>query len=165
MFANECAVVPDADIVIQALCTAPFIDERCIANALDKLLSSQENDSLVTVTEAKQYTWSGTDPDYGRGRIPNSTDLQVIIEAMSLYMVRRNSSDFPKKRYGSKPILHVLSTKEAVDINYIEDLELAEMVCRGERMTEANYFSMLRHHLSSSIISDVTKGNEAFLHA
>ena len=158
MFENECLHVPDADIVVQALCTAPFVDEVTITKALQQLLEDPEKDSLVGVTKAKQYLWQGSDPAYGRNRVPNSVDLpETIIEAMSLYMVRRASPDFPKKRYGRNPILFRLNAREATDINYLEDLELAEMVCRGERMTEANYFRILKHTLSSSVISDVTK--------
>lgn len=158
MFENECLHVPDADIVIQALCTAPFVDENTITAALEKLLAQPDRDSLLSVMETKQYLWDGDNPAYGRGRVPNSVDLPVtVIEAMSLYMVRRTCPDFPDKRYGRAPVFHPLDAREAIDINYMEDLELAEMICRGQRMQEANYFRILKHHLSSSIISDVTK--------
>jgi len=158
MFENECRQVPDADIVIQALCTAPFVDASTISQGLEKLLGSPGNDSLVAVTKSKQYLWTGDNPDYGRGRIPNSVDLPPsIVEAMSLYMVRRTATDYPAKRFGTAPLLWELGAREAIDINYLEDLDLAEMICRGERMTEANYFRILKHHLSSSVLSDVTK--------
>lgn len=158
MFENECRQVPDADIVIQALCTAPFVDAKTISQGLGKLLASPDNDSLVAVTRSKQYQWTGSDPDYGRGRIPNSVDLPPsIVEAMSLYMVRRTAPEYPAKRFGATPLMLELDAREAIDINYLEDLDLAEMICRGERMTEANYFRILKHHLSSSILSDVTK--------
>lgn len=165
MFENECRQVPDADIVIQALCTAPFVDEKTIAKGLKQLLEQPNNDSLIGVIEGKQYLWEGSDPIYGRERVPNSVDLpKSTIEAMSLYMVRKISPDYPQKRFGRTPIFLALDAREAIDINYMEDLDLAEMVCRGQRMTEANYFRILRHHLSSSIISDVTKEmNQAFM--
>jgi regulator of RNase E activity RraA/CMP-N-acetylneuraminic acid synthetase len=158
MFENECRHVPDADIVIQALCTAPFVDEKTIGKGIEKLLSEPDKDSLIGVIRGKQYLWEGNDPVYGRGRVPNSVDLpETNIEAMSLYMVRNTSPDFPQKRFGRAPVFLDLNALEAIDINYLEDLELAEMVCSGRRMTEANYFRILRHNLSSSIISDVTK--------
>ena len=158
MFENECMHVPHADIVIQALCTAPFVDDTTITKGLQQLLAEPEKDSLIAVTKAKQYLWEGNDPAYGSGRVPNSIDLpETIVEAMSLYMVRRTSPDFPMKRYGRTPIFLELDTREAIDINHIEDLELSEMVCRGLRMTEANHFRILKHSLSSSIISDVAK--------
>lgn len=158
MFENECHQVPDADVVIQALCTAPFVDEYTINKGLDQLLDHPEYDSLVAVTRTRQYSWTRGEPDYGRGRIPNSADLpSSTIEAMSLYIVRSTSAEYPKKRFGRKPLLLNLSARESIDINYQEDLVDAEMICRGERMTEANYFRILKHNLSSSILSDVTK--------
>lgn len=158
IFENECRAVPDADIVVQALCTAPFVDARTITLAVERLLAETHYDSLVGVRRLKQYRWEGLNPSYGRGRIPNSSDLpETVAETMSLYMVRRTSPVFPKKRYGDKPILFDLSEREAIDINYMVDLELAETVCVGDRMTEFNYFRVLKHHLSSSTLSDVSK--------
>ncbi|MEX0372787.1 RraA family protein [Spiribacter roseus] len=158
MFENECHQVPDADVVIQALCTAPFVDEYTINKGLDQLLNHPEYDSLVAVTRTRQYSWTSGEPDYGRGRIPNSADIpSSTIEAMSLYIVLSSSAEYPKKRFGGKPFLLELSARESIDINYQEDLLDAEMICRGERMTEANYFRILKHNLSSSILSDVTK--------
>jgi len=150
--------VPDADVVIQALCTAPFVDERTIGKALDLFLDNRQFDSLLAVTRGRQYEWEHDKPTYGRDRIPNSVDLPVkTIEAMSLYMMRRESPLFPAKRFGANPLLFELSETENLDINYEADLELAETICLGRRMAEFNYFRVLKHHLSSSIISDVTK--------
>lgn len=158
MFENECAAVPDADIVIQALCTAPFIDEATLGRALSALLESPGHDSLLAVKKTRQYEWQGNDPTYGRGRIPNSVDiLPRTVEAMSLYMMRRDSPDFPHKRFGSSPLFFEISEIEDLDINYEADLALAEAICAGRRMTEFNHFRILKHHLSSSVISDVTK--------
>lgn len=158
MFANECRAAPDADVVIQALCTAPFVGADTISRALDLLLADSTRDSLVAVTSTKQYLWQDGEPLYGRGRIPNSVDLPpTTIEAMSLYMMRKSSQDFPERRFGRTPILFDLNSREALDINYPEDLALAESICLGQRMSEANHFRILRHHLSSSVLSDVSK--------
>ena len=158
LFQNECRQVPEADIVVQVLCTAPFVDEHTISRALEEFLAQPEKDSLIGVVKAKQYTWKGNEPEYGRGRIPNSVDLpETVIEAMSLYMVRRESDGVSKTRYGNAPILFELDAREAIDINYEIDLDLAESVCRGRRMQESNHFRVLRHHLTSSVISDATK--------
>ncbi|MBD9511387.1 hypothetical protein IB265_31990 [Ensifer sp. ENS10] len=158
MFANECRAVPDADVVIQALCTAPFLDEKAISRALDLLLSNPQKDSLLAVRNMRFYKWERGEPAYGRDRIPNSVDLPPsTVESMSLYMMRRESPSFPDKRFGMNPIFFELSDVEDLDINYESDLELAESICLGRRMAEFNYFRLLRHHLASSIISDVTK--------
>ena len=76
---------------------------------------------------------------------------------MRLYIVRRTAPGFPTKRYGLNPRLFELAEIEDLDINYQSDLDLCESICLGRRMAEFNYFRILKHHLSSSIISDVTK--------
>jgi regulator of RNase E activity RraA/CMP-N-acetylneuraminic acid synthetase len=158
MFENECRAAPDADIVIQAVCTAPFVGSKTVTSALERLLAEERHDSLVGVRHTKQYCWNGTEPLYGRGRIPNSVDLpETVVEAMSLYMVRRSSPEFPRKRFGLSPLLFGLTELEAIDINYPEDMEVAETICMGERTAEFSYFRVLKHHLSSSVLSDVTK--------
>ncbi|MCM2439686.1 hypothetical protein HGO34_08150 [Agrobacterium vitis] len=158
MFANECSASPDADIVIQALCTAPFLDEVGISRAIDELLAHSECDSLVATRKVRQYAWEDGKPNYGTGRIPNSSDLkQTTLECMSLYMVKRTSESFEKRRFGTSPLLFELAEIEDLDINYEADLELAETICLGRRMKEFNYFRLIKHHLSSSIISDVSK--------
>jgi regulator of RNase E activity RraA len=47
--------------------------------------------------------------------------------------------------------------REALDINYAEDLTLAESICAGERQRELMLFRALRPHLSSCVFSDLTK--------
>lgn len=158
LFVNECNHVPDADYIVQALCTAPFIDNIVIDRALQKLFDNSDFDSLVAVQASKQYTWSGDEPDYGYGRIPNSVDLQeTTIEAMSLYIVKRTSKFFGKKRFGKKPFLFSITDRQAVDINYDDDLALAQDLFLARRVREQNYFGVLKYHLSSPIISDVSK--------
>jgi len=158
LFANECRQVPGADIYIQALCTAPFVDASTISRAITELINSKSSDSLVAVTLSKQYLWENSIPVYGYGRIPNSVNLpSTVIEAMSLYMMRADSPHFPNKRFGEKPVLFSLTPTEAVDVNNPEDLSFAETICAGARMTEYNFFRLIKAHLSSCILSDLTK--------
>jgi hypothetical protein len=54
------------------------------------MIAEPDMDSLVGVSHARQYLWDAGGPVYGRGRVPNSVELTpAIVEAMSLYMVRR----------------------------------------------------------------------------
>ena len=64
MFANEARLVPDADIVVQVLCTAPFIDKSVIDPAIKQLKDSAAT-SLVAITEQKLYLWNNNKPTYG----------------------------------------------------------------------------------------------------
>lgn len=159
IFEFECAAVPDADIYIQALCTAPFVDTATITRAVQVLLDDKDADSLVATTVTKQYLWQEGIPAYGLGRIPNSVDLpETVVEAMSLYMVRRRPGDAPpKRRIGMKTILFPLTAIENIDVNYPIDLELAEKICAGERAQSNLKLDILRAHISSPILADICK--------
>ncbi|MDB5719523.1 MAG: hypothetical protein JWP15_141 [Alphaproteobacteria bacterium] len=158
MFAWECAQRPDADLWVQCLCTAPFVSADTIGRAIRALLADPEADSLVAVSRAKQYCWDEGAPLYGRGRIPNSVDLPpTIVEAMSLYIVRRTANGVPTRRFGTKPILFDLDPIEQIDINHASDLVIAETVAAGQRAAEVTRFRAILPHLSSTILADICK--------
>jgi len=156
LFAWECAQVP-ADIYIQALCTAPFVTADTISRALGALVSEPDHDSLVAVTTSKQYLWESGQPVYGRGRIPNSVDLPVTtIEAMSLYICRASVLGEPK-RFGTNPLLFPLTPTEAVDVNWPEDLQLAERIAAGVRAQDNLALRALEPYITSAMLSDITR--------
>ncbi|WP_395391276.1 hypothetical protein WBP07_12010 [Novosphingobium sp. BL-8A] len=159
MFAWECSQRPDADIWIQILCTAPFVSAATISRAIDALLADPDADSLVAATRAKQYCWDGGTPAYGTGRIPNSVDLPAtVIEAMSLYIVRKPASGIvPTRRFGARPILFELDPIEQIDINRGSDLTIAETIAAGQRTAEVTRFRAMISHLSSTVLADICK--------
>lgn len=156
LFAWECAQVP-ADLYIQALCTGPFVTAETVGRAIEALRTSNSHDSLVAVTLGKQYTWDNGEPSYGRGRIPNSVDLpQTVVESMSLYIAR--ASVLPTgKRFGTSPLLFPLSPAEAVDVNWPEDLQLAESIAAGTRARENLMLGALKPYITSAMLSDITR--------
>ncbi|QIQ87140.1 hypothetical protein [Erythrobacter sp.] len=169
LFAWECSQRPDADIWVQLPCTAPFVTADTIARAIRALQDDPQADSLVGVSRAAQYCWNAAAPEYGTGRIPNSVDLpQRVIEAMSLYIVRRPETGAPAtRRFGERPLLFDLDPRECIDIDTREDLELAERVAAGERAEEALRFRAMAGQLSSGVLADIAKemGIEAVLPA
>lgn len=158
LFAWECSNV-QADIYVQALCTAPFIDSGTVTRALEQLLATPQADSLVAVSREKQYLWENGAPNYLRnGRIPNSVDLPVsTIEAMSLYMVRVQGATHPTKRFGNTPTLFEITPQEAVDINWPQDLLLGETIAAGLRAQENLRLGAMRPHLKTAMLSDITR--------
>lgn len=159
LFAWECAQRPNADIWIQQLCTAPFVSEHTIARALARLQADPEADSLVAVSRTRQYRWSNGAPDYGWDRIPNSVDLpETVVEAMSLYMVRRGPDGrLPDRRFGRRPILFELEPAEQLDIDLPADLAFAEQVAAGARAAEQLRFRAMQPHLCSAVLADILK--------
>jgi regulator of RNase E activity RraA/CMP-N-acetylneuraminic acid synthetase len=156
LFAWECSQT-QADIYVQALCTAPFVGPETLNRALNQLICSKDHDSLIAVTEAKQYIWKDSEPSYGRGRIPNSVDLPITtIESMSLYAVRHDAA-LAGKRFGRNPLFLKLSPTENIDVNWPEDLLLAETVAAGCRAQDNLRLAALMPYLNSALLSDITR--------
>lgn len=156
LFANECKQV-EADVYIQSLCTSPFITQDTLSRALKLLLEDKDADSLVAVQRRKQYCWVDGRPAYGEGKIPNSVDLdETVIESMGLYMVKQ-SQGTPDRRFGQSPILFELTEEEAVDLNWPDDLALAERICAGYRAVHNANLDAIRPHLYSSLLADISK--------
>jgi regulator of RNase E activity RraA/CMP-N-acetylneuraminic acid synthetase len=157
LFANECAQV-EADLYIQSLCTSPFITAETLTRAIQALKENTEADSLVAVQSKKQYMWENGRPAYGEGPIPNSVDLPpTVVESMGLYMVKRTRGGAPLQRFGASPILFELTDEEAVDVNWPDDLALAERICAGYRAVHNAKLDAIRPHLYSSLLADICK--------
>lgn len=159
LFANECAKV-EADIYIQCLCTSPFMTAETMTRAIKALKADKKADSLVAVQKRKQYTWNAKGrPAYGDGRIPNSVDLpDTVIETMGLYMVRRQKGKpKPKRRFGDKVVMFELTDEEAFDVNWPDDLALAERISAGYRAAHNAALDAIRPHLCSSLLADICK--------
>jgi regulator of RNase E activity RraA/CMP-N-acetylneuraminic acid synthetase len=157
LFYNQIKQV-DADIYIQVLCTSPFIKGSTIQKGVDKLLGSDQYDSVVLVRRDKLYTWDALSnrPNYNIEAIPNSMDLSdTLIESMGLYIVKKDTAHRLKRRIGESPYLLNASAIEAIDVNYPDEFELANFIAAGLREKERKIFRNLSHLLTSSILSDI----------
>jgi CMP-N-acetylneuraminic acid synthetase/regulator of RNase E activity RraA len=157
LFYNEVIQV-EADIYIQMLSTSPFIHQDTIKRGIEKLISSEDFDSVVLVRKEKQYTWNHNlqTTNYDYNNIPNSIDLEdTIIETMGLYIVKANAAKKIKKRIGEKPYLLEASALEAIDVNFPEDFELANFIAAGIREKERKLFRNISYQLNSPLLSDI----------
>lgn len=157
LFHNEIKDI-DGDIYIQILCTSPFIEIDTIRNGVNALAGSDQYDSAVLVRKEKLYTWDSQKlrPSYDIDHIPNSFTLDdTIIETMGLYIIKKQPARKMRRRIGDKPFLLEAKPLEAVDVNYEEDFQLAELIAAGKREKERKLLSNLSIQLTSSMISDV----------
>ena len=130
----EAGQVPDADIYVQVLPTAPFLSRNTIDEAVFRLTVEKEQDSVFAARKEKMYLWNedGTPRNYNPMHIPNSVDLPAtIIETMSLYIIRKSALFQDKARIGKKPHILPIPLIESIDINTEEDFAFAEIVMRG----------------------------------
>lgn len=145
----------EADIYIQILCTSPFIKKCTIENGIKSLMSSQY-DSAVLVRKEKLYTWNDKSPNYNIKKIPNSYDLEdTIIETMGLYIIKRSAALETRRRIGKNPLLIEAKPIEAIDVNWPEDFELANLIAAGSREKERQLLNNIKSHLTSAMLSDI----------
>ena len=155
LFAWEVAHT-DADICVQILCTSPFLTRETIERAIAVLRDDARYDSVVAVRREKQYLWRDGQPTYDKQRIPNSVDLpDTIVEAMSLYVVRRETVQQTRRRIGDRPYLLELEPLEAIDVNWPKDFELANLIAVGLREQDRRLLHNIRQLLSSPLLSDI----------
>lgn len=156
LFMNEVRHV-EADVYIQILGTSPFISPDTILRAMKAVTESAgEHDSAVLVRRDKQYQWRDGKPSYNIEKIPNSVDLEeTIIETMGLYVVSRQAALETKRRIGRKPALIDASPLEAVDVNWPEDFDLANLIAAGMREKDRSLLANIKSHMTSSLLSDL----------
>ena len=136
--ASQC---PDADIYIQLMPTCPFIKPHTIRRAIAKLESSGMDSVTGTVSAAAVrrevvYEWDERGPAYFApdGSIPPSQEKTPLIHEMGLYVSRMAYVLEARKRANPDSCAPVyLSKIEAVDINWLEDLQFARIVWAGMR--------------------------------
>lgn len=146
----------DADLVVQVLCTSPFLKAETVDLAVRTLKDDPQYDSALLMCSQKLYQWKDGKPLYGTGRIPNSVDLEATqFESMGMYVVRRPAALRDKRRFGANPFMLFATPMETVDVNNPEDLELASLIASGIRERENSFFKNLVSHLNSAMLSDI----------
>lgn len=158
LFMNEVAQCSH-DVVVQHLCTSPFIELDTIRQAISVVGSWRDSDSCdsaLLVRKDKQYQWKNGQPVYDKHNIPNSVDLEdSIVETMGLYAVHREAAIRTNRRIGDKPFLLYASPLEAIDVNWSDDFDLAQLIAAGKRESEQRLYANLALVMSSALLSDL----------
>lgn len=145
----------EADIYIQILGTSPFIEKETIRKGVEAT-KNDEFDSAVLIRRERLYTWNEKGPNYDIENIPNSFDLgDTIIETMGLYIVKREAALSTQRRIGDKPYLLDATPLEAIDVNWPEDFDLANLIAAGKREKERKLLDNIKSHLTSAMLSDI----------
>lgn len=102
------------------------------------------------------YLWQDEQPSYNLKHIPNSVDLpDTVIETMGLYAMRASVALELKRRIGNKPYLINATPLEAIDVNWPEDADLADLIAAGVREKERKLLANLGRLVNSALLSDI----------
>lgn len=121
--------VVEADIYVMYHATSPFISENTLINCLNAVKSG-EYDSAFAAKKLQNFMWYRNEPlNFSLDCAPRTQDMEpYFCEISSPYVFTRNVFEQYHGRTGKRPYIQECSEIEAIDIDYPEDFELANVV-------------------------------------
>ncbi len=116
----------NADVYVLAHATSPFIKKSSIQNALNHIISG-ENDSAFSAERIQTFAWyQGKPINYDLNNIPRTQDMEPIwVETSAFFMFKKEVFTIHNRRIGFNPYIQEVSGIEAVDIDEKKDYEFA----------------------------------------
>ncbi|MGI6226642.1 MAG: cytidylyltransferase domain-containing protein [Peptococcales bacterium] len=127
----------DADIYVLAHTTSPFIKNKTIQSALDKMLN-EDYDSAFSAQKFQTFAWYRGEPiNYDLNDVPRTQDMEPIyIETSGFFMFRKEIFTEHRRRIGFNPYIQEVDSVEAVDIDTKEDYEFALLISENMKIGE-----------------------------
>lgn len=131
-FFKHLGEVTDTDIFVYTPCTSPFIKADTYSKCIHKFLSTDEYDSLATVSSIKDFLWLDGKPlNYNPLHAPNSQDLpDVVALNFGVSIINKENLISNSNIIGKKPQFIVTDEIEAIDIDTPLDFYIAEQLYR-----------------------------------
>ena len=129
---NEFMKLVDADIYMVSHATSPFVSVEHFEECINAVVSG-EYDSSFTAEKIQKLLWTkdNTPFNFDPENVPRTQDLEPIYDEVSAaYVFAKETFLKYNRRIGVNPHLTIVSGVECVDIDYPEDLQIAEAVYR-----------------------------------
>ena len=129
---NEFMKLVDADIYMVSHATSPFVSVEHFEECINAVVSG-EYDSSFTAEKIQKLLWTknNTPFNFDPENVPRTQDLEPIFDEVSAaYVFAKETFLKYNRRIGVNPHLTIVSGVECVDIDYPEDLQIAEAVYR-----------------------------------
>lgn len=127
---NEFMKLVDADIYMVSHATSPFVSVEHFEECINAVVSG-EYDSSFTAEKIQKLLWTknNTPFNFDPENVPRTQDLEPIFDEVSAaYVFVKETFLKYNRRIGINPHLTIVSGVECVDIDYPEDLQIAEAV-------------------------------------
>ena len=110
--------------------TSPLLRVSTMQSALDSFLSSENYDSINSVTVEKKFLWKGDSPlNYKYEQTPKSQDLPDIFSLnFAITIITKEEMITQKNVVGTKPKFITLDKVESIDIDDTIDFKIAELI-------------------------------------
>ena len=118
----------EADLIILAHATSPFISVNTLNTCLEKILNNNF-DSAFAASELRKFClYQGIPINFKREEdLPQLQKITpIVVEQGGLYVFGRNHFLTENSRVGQNPYIHIVNEIEKVDIDYPDDLVIAE---------------------------------------
>jgi CMP-N-acetylneuraminic acid synthetase len=120
-------------VVLWTHVTSPFVNEFLYQNMIQSYFNNLgSHDSLMSVTKIQKFIWSDGEPlnyDKSKEKWPRTQTLAPIFEINSgVFLADIDIYKEFKDRIGRNPCLYKLDGKEAFDIDWEDDFEIAEIL-------------------------------------
>ena len=127
----------DADVYVLAHTTSPFIKVSSCQNALDHILSG-DNDSAFSAERIQTFAWYKGEPiNYDLNDVPRTQDMEPVwIETSAFFMFKKEIFTVHNRRIGFKPYIQEVSGIEALDIDEKKDYDFACILAKAEGIGE-----------------------------
>lgn len=124
----------DADIYVLSHATAPFVRPDRIACCVEKV-SREGYDSAFTAEKIQRLLWSDGKPlNFDAACVPRTQDLPPIYSELSAaYVFEKDVFLKTGRRIGEHPYICVCDGVECLDIDYPDDLVIADAIYRKKQ--------------------------------
>ena len=125
--------IVESEYFLQTHVTNPLLKKETIEKAISTFISSEEHDSLFSVTRFQTRFWNleGKPVNHDPQMLIRTQDLPPMYEENSnIYIFSKKLMMQTKNRLGEKPMMFEISKEEANDIDEEIDFQVAEVLHR-----------------------------------
>jgi N-acylneuraminate cytidylyltransferase len=119
----------DADLYMHTYCTCPLLKVDTISRAIRTFIDNEENDAVLPVTSHKKrfYDADLKAVNHDPQNVVPTQDLSPVYEENStLFVYTAETLKRTGSRIGENPLPVEINEREAIEIDYPPDFELAE---------------------------------------
>lgn len=129
---NSFINIVDSDIYCLCHATSPFIKMESIIKGLNKLIN-EDYDSSFSVSKLQTFTWFKNKPlNYDFTNVVRTQEIEPIFwETSAFYIFKKEILKKHKRRIGFKSFMVETDKVESIDIDNIEDYELARHIANN----------------------------------
>lgn len=129
----------EADVFLETHATAPFAKPSTFETCISRLVDGK-NDSAFCARRLLTYLWQNDKPlNFDMAGFTRTQDLPPIhAEAPGAYLFTKEVFGRFGRRVGENPYICEISAIEAIDIDYPEDFELANMIYKEMTVRNGN---------------------------